>query len=175
MKIRIFLVSLLLIFLAFPITAAQVTYQLTKANYKLFFDGNECKSDLPILMYKKELYVPIKNMKLFSMIDTVVDTKKSSIYLTNKLDTEKINKISSDYFIASSNSYLEPIYVVKVINGDSLLVKDYNDSSYLLENKHASTLKFNNKTSYIGKIGIYDSMVIDKYGELQEFYTEDAD
>lgn len=85
--------------------AADEVFKLLKVNYKIIVDGREVTSDLPILNYNGNTYVPLSRFSKFSSADIKWDKTNQKVIIVNK-DTSIIPSVTP---VPSMSYTLPPI------------------------------------------------------------------
>lgn len=101
------------------------------------------------------------------------DAKTQTQDLAKTTYTEGFVNYLVQYSAAVDNSDMEIIEVVKELPDDKLLVKNKYGTEEILEAKgYLSSLSFTEGSYYVGEISGYSAKIIDRNGEMKEFYVD---
>lgn len=93
---KILLITLAIIALALPVGANQDLYELTKAAFPVLINGVELKSDLPILVYDGNTYIPLRKVSEATGAKVEWDDINKKVKITVNNDSSSSEIITSN-------------------------------------------------------------------------------
>lgn len=139
---KIIVLTLLVLMFAVPVNASQMVFKLTQANYPIYVNNQELKSDLPILSYNGNTYIPLRKVSDATGNNINWDDVSKSVYISKNVDDKIYDKIKC--YSSVMNIYKE------LIDFGNLL-----HDLYVLENTNVTSITLGTNKEELTKLNEY--------------------